>query len=181
MYQCRKITRNARCRMSTCNTWLLLVLLNSFVFLTSFVLPSGKGHFLTTDHRRKDPKFKFPSRKSSVVSVLADPELLFVVFTPAEASGRTSAWTGGQRRSTWKFSEVFKSFTLQSTNVNGNGGINERRIVILEVCTCMLIRILHVRDFWLALTCVILKNNLHLSSKKINPLIKQTNFIVKQI
>lgn len=37
-------------------------------------------------------------------------------------------------------------------------------------CKCTLIR-----DFWPALTCVILKNNLHLSSKKkINPLIKQT-------
>lgn len=88
MYQCRNINRNARCVMSTCNTWLLLVLLNSFVFVTSFVLPSGKGHFLMTDHRRKDPKFKFPSWKSSVVSVLADPELLFVVFAPAEASGQ---------------------------------------------------------------------------------------------
>lgn len=49
---------------------LQLILLNSFVFLTSFVLPSGKGHFLVTDHRRKDPKFTFASRNSSLVSVL---------------------------------------------------------------------------------------------------------------
>lgn len=58
--------------MSTCNTQLQLILLNSFVFLTSFVLLSGKGHFLMTDHRRKDPKFKFTPRKSSLVSVLTD-------------------------------------------------------------------------------------------------------------
>lgn len=75
--------------MSPCNMWLQLILLNSFVFLTSFVLPSGKGHFLMTDHRRKDPKFKFASRKSSLFSVLLDSVFLFVVFTHAEASGQT--------------------------------------------------------------------------------------------
>lgn len=81
--------RNARCIMSTCNMRLQLILLNSFVFLTSFVLPSGKGHFLMTDHRRKDPKFKFASRKSSLGSVLADSVSHFVAFTHAEASGQT--------------------------------------------------------------------------------------------
>lgn len=44
---------------------LQLILLNSFVFLTSFVLPSGKGHFLVTDQRRKDPKFTFASRTAA--------------------------------------------------------------------------------------------------------------------
>lgn len=73
MYQCRNINRNARCIMSTFNTQLQLFLLNSFVFLTSFVLLSGKGHFLMTDHRRKDPKFKLTPRKSSLISVLTDP------------------------------------------------------------------------------------------------------------
>lgn len=76
---------------------LQLILLNSFVFLTSFVLPSGKGHFLMTDHRRKDPKFKFASRKSSLVSALVDSPFLFVVFTHAGASGQTKAWTGRQK------------------------------------------------------------------------------------
>lgn len=75
--------------MSTYNMQLQLILLNSFVFLTSFVLPSGKGHFLMTDHRRKDPKFKLASRKSSLVSVLMDSVVLVVVLSPAEASGRT--------------------------------------------------------------------------------------------
>lgn len=72
MYRCRNINRNARCITSTCNMQLQLILLNSFVFLTSFVLPSGKGHSPMTDHTRKDPKFKFASRKSSLVSVLID-------------------------------------------------------------------------------------------------------------
>lgn len=90
--------------MSTCNTWVQLVL-NSFVFLTSFVLPSGKGHFLMTDHRRKDPKFKLASRKSSLVSVLADSQFPSAVFTHADASGQTRARTERQKRSTRKFSE----------------------------------------------------------------------------
>lgn len=74
--------------MSTYNMRLQLILLNSFVFLTSFVLPSGKSHFLMTDHRRKDPEFKFASRESSPVSALVGSAFLSVVFTHAEASGQ---------------------------------------------------------------------------------------------
>lgn len=106
MYQCRNINRNARCIMSTCNTQLQLILLNSFVFLTSFVLLSGKGHFLMTDHRRKDPKFKFTPRKSSLNSVLTDPTSLLHFSLLQRLQDKLLDW--GAKRSTWKFSKAFK-------------------------------------------------------------------------
>lgn len=97
--------------MSTCNMRLQLILLNSFVFLTSFVLPSGKGHFLTTDHRRKDPKFKFASRKSSLVSVLTDS--VFLSSLHSCKSFRTNLGLDLEaKHSTGKFSKVFESFSL---------------------------------------------------------------------
>lgn len=96
--------------MSTCNMRLQLIL-NSFVFLTSFVLPSGKGHFLTTDHRRKDPKFKFASRKSSLVSVLTDSAFLSSLHS--RKSFRTNLGLDLEaKHSTEKFSKVFESFSL---------------------------------------------------------------------
>lgn len=115
MYQCRNINRNARCIMSTCNTQLQLILLNSFVFLTSFVFLSGKGHFLMTDDRRKDPKFKFTPRKSSLISCSQTPRP-FCTFHSAEASGQTQAWTGRQRDLCGSSVKVLK-FYSSSTNV----------------------------------------------------------------
>lgn len=124
MYRCWTINRNARCIMSTCNMRLQLILLNSFVFITSFVLPSGKDHFLMTDHRRKDPKFKLASRKSWLVSVLTDSVVLAAVLAHAEASGQTQAWTGRQKdlcRSLVKFSKdlLFK-IQMWSSSVKAN-------------------------------------------------------------
>lgn len=161
MYQCRNINRNARCIMSTCNTQLQLILLNSFVFLTSFVLLSGKGHFLMTDHRRKDPKFKFTPRKSSLISVLTDP---FCTFHSYRGIRTNSGLDWGTKRSKGKISKFYSS----STNVKL---VLEQELKPQEMaewmtgtqsqslskCVCVCSLEYHVQDSWLALISVILK------------------------
>lgn len=180
MYQCRNINRNARCVMSTCNTQLQLILLNSFVFLTSFVLLSGKGHFLMTDHRRKDPKFKFTPRKSSLNSVLTDPTSLLHFSLLQRLQDKLLDWEA--KRSTWKFSKGFKVLLFKcklkwvllkelkpQEMAEGMTGT-----VTVQGCRCSLQN--HVQDSWLALTGVILKIISNYPVKKIQPINKTNRF-----
>lgn len=185
MYRCRNINRNARCIMSTCNTQLQLILLNSFVFLTSFVLLSGKGHFLMTDHRRKDPKFKFTPRKSSLVPVLTDP---FCTVHSRRGFRTNSGLDWEAKRSTWKFSKGFKVLLFKykweispwrGTEATGNGRVNDRHKITRQVCACMLTAVSRARFLAGSHLCYF-KNNPHLSSKKPQP-INQSTFIAKQI
>lgn len=106
MYQWRSMNRNARCIMSTCKMQLQLTLLNSFVFLSSSALPSGKGLSPTTDYRRKIQGSKLLQGDAALFLYSQTPEI------HADASGPTWACTGG-KTSPWELRAALKLLLFQ--------------------------------------------------------------------
>lgn len=180
MYQWRNINRNARCIMSTCNTQLQLILLNSFVFLTSFCFALWKRPFPNDRSQEERSKVQVYSKEKQPRFCAHRPHVPFILFTLAEVSGQTQAWTGRQRdlHGSWvnvsKFYSEYKCeiSSWTGTEATGNGRGNDRHTGTLQVCSCMSLEY-HVQDSWLALTCVILKIILIYPVKKPNPLINQ--------
>lgn len=185
MHQWRNINRNARCVMSTCNTQLQLILLNSFVFLTSFCFAPWRRLF--SNDRSQEERFKVQvySKEKQPRFCAHRPHIPFVLSTLAETSGQTQAWTGRQRDLGGNLEKISKFYSLR-TNVKlvleqelkpqemGEGMTGTESLCV----QCSLEY--HVQDSWLALTCVIVKIIFIYPVKKPQP-INQPTFIVKQI
>lgn len=142
-----------------------------------FVLLSGKGHFLMTDHRRKYPKFKFTPRKSNLVSVPTDPTSLLYFALLQRLQDKLRPGLGGKEIKVLLFKNKCEISSWTGAEATANGRGNDRhRVTLCAECSLEY----HIQDSWLALTCVILRIISIYPVKKTQP-INQATFIVKQI